>query len=102
MKLTIFAAAVLLMTSAVVMIQARSVTSQIGGIQHHLKVRLAPVYRYYPVTNCSKIRKINVRTDKMLIAQNTCDNRGYNSKSLSPEIFGLNFKALFYKPELQS
>ena len=38
MKLTIFAAALLLMTS-VVMIQARSMTSQVGGIQQYLKVR---------------------------------------------------------------
>ena len=39
MKLTIFAAAaVLLMMTSVVMIQARSVTSQVGGIQQFLKV----------------------------------------------------------------
>ena len=50
MKLTIFAAVVLLlMTSVVVMIQARSVTSQVGGIQQYLKVSL-----------CHSIVKLNV------------------------------------------
>ena len=60
MKLTIFAAAVLLlMTSVVVMIQARSVTRQVGGVQRYIKVglchfRLTEMYAWAPAENFSK------------------------------------------------
>ena len=61
-------AAVLLMTS-VVMIQARSVTSQVGGIQQYLKVGVS----YF--SSCFKIRKINAEADGKL-AQNTAPTGG--------------------------